>query len=309
MIPRRIVVLGGSGFVGHQLLALLAHRGHQLVVLSRHPERHRDLAVLPGTVVRGVNLEDPAQLAQELAGADAVVNLVGILNPSGRQDFAQVHVELPRRLIAACKRAGVAHLHQMSALKAGQGLSSYLKSRGETEQVVRDSGLRWTLYRPSLIFGHHDSLVRRFAGLLRTAPVLPLPRAQVKLAPTWVGDVAEAMLRCIEHPLRSQQQTYELYGPEVLSLGQLVEAIRDAAGLHTRIIELGDGPGRLLAQLGGWLPGRPMSLDNFQTLRTDSVGKIDGYAALGITPQAIRAWLPLLVDPQASPGRMITPSR
>lgn len=309
MIPRRIVVLGGSGFVGHSLLNQLSAHGHRLTVLSRHPERHRDLGVLPSTVLRAVDLEDPAQLARHLEGADTVINLVGILNPTGRQGFSQIHVELPKRLIAACRQAGVAELHQMSALKAGQGLSRYLKSRGETEQVVRESGLRWTLYRPSLIFGRHDSLVGRFARLLRTSPVFPLPRAQVRLAPTWVGDVAEAIVRCVEQPLLSQHQTFELYGPEVLTLGELVHAIRDAAGLRTGIVELGDGAGRLLAQLGPWLPGRPMSLDNFQTLRTDSVGKSDGYATLGITPQCIRAWLPLLVDPQAPPARMIQLSR
>ncbi len=307
MTPRRIVVLGGSGFVGHSLLRRLAERGHTVTALSRHPERHRDLAVLPGTVLRMADLDNPTRLAHQLDGADAVVNLVGILNPAGRDGFSSIHVELPRRLIAACRQAGVGDLHQMSALKAGQGLSHYLKSRGETERLVRDSGLRWTLYRPSLIFGRHDSLVGRFARLLRSSPVLPLPRAQVRLAPTWVGDVAEAIVHCIEHPLQSQQQTYELFGPDVLSLGELVIAIREAAGRRTRIIPLADGPGRMLAQLASWLPGQPMSLDNFQTLRTDSVGKTDGYATLGITPQGIRAWLPLLVDPQATSARMIRP--
>ena len=304
MSARNLVVLGGTGFVGSRLLSRLSADGHRITVLSRNREQHRALAVLPGVRVRSADVYDDDALRRALDGADAVVNLIGILNPRGAHTFRRAHVELTRRLIAACTAAGVPRLHQMSSLKAGQGLSHYLKTRGEADALVKASPLQWTIYQPSVIFGEGDGLVNRFATLLRRLPVLPLARARARLAPTWVGDVAEAIARCVrdDHPARLR--SYELYGPEVLTLGGIVRAIRDAAGLRTPIIPLPDSLGRLQAQLAGLLPGTPFSLDNFRSLRTDSVGKNDGYAALGIVPQPFTPWLPALLHGPARQRRL-----
>lgn len=295
MAAQQLVILGGTGFVGRHLLPRLAADGHRIVLLSRNREQHRELGVLPGVHVRTADVHDPATLRRELQGADAVINLVGILNPRGAHTFQHVHVDLADKLIDACQSAGVPRLHQMSALKAGQGLSHYLKSRGQMEARVRQSGLDWTLYQPSVMFGEGDGLVTRFARLLRQLPVLPLARAKARLSPTWVGDVAEAITRCVDTPAISRQRSFELYGPQVLSLGEIVQLIRAASGRRTPILALPDGLGRLQAQLAEWLPGKPFSLDNFRSLRTDSVGKNNGYAALGITPQAFSPWLPRLL--------------
>lgn len=295
MTARHLVILGGTGFVGGHLLNRLSRDGRQITVLTRNREKHRALGVVPGVRLRSVNVHDPVQLRDAVAGADAVINLIGILNSQGRETFQRVHVELTRQVIGACQQAGVPRLHQMSSLKAGQGLSQYLKSRGEAEALVRGSDLRWTLYQPSVIFGVGDGLVSRFAKLLKMTPVLPLARAHARMAPTWVGDVAEAIGRCVDADHLSLDRSFELYGPEVLTLSGIVTAIRDAAGLHTRILALPDSLGRLQAQVAEWLPGKPFSLDNFRSLRTDSVGKVDGYAALGIVPQPLTPWLrPLL---------------
>ena len=296
MAAQHLVVLGGTGFVGSRLLPRLAADGHRIVLLSRNRERHRELGVLPGVSVRSADIYDDAVLQHHFAGADAVINLIGILNPHGPHTFQRTHVELTRRLIAACHASGVGRLHQMSSLKAGQGLSQYLKTRGEAETLVKASALDWTIYQPSVIFGAGDGLVSRFAGLLRRLPVLPLARAKARMAPTYVGDVAEAIARCVDHPKLGQRRSFELYGPEVLSLGEIVRNIRDAAGLRTPIIALPDSLGRLQAQCAELLPGKPFSLDNFRSLRTDSVGKTDGYAALGIVPQPFTPWLPVLLD-------------
>jgi NADH dehydrogenase len=296
MAAQHLVILGGTGFVGSRLLPRLVADGHHIVLLSRNRERHRALGVLPNVHVRTADVHDPATLLRELSGADAAINLVGILNPRPHHSFQRVHVELPDKLIEACHANGVRRLHQMSALKAGQGLSHYLKSRGEMETRVRRSTLDWTLYQPSVIFGEGDGLVRRFAGLLRHMPVLPLARARSRLAPTWVGDVAEAIARCVNTPALSRQRSFELYGPEVLTLGEIVRGIRAASHRRTPIIELPDSLGRLQAQFAELLPGKPFSLDNFRSLRTDSVGKVDGYAALGIVPQSFSPWLPRLLD-------------
>jgi NADH dehydrogenase len=296
MAAQQLVILGGTGFVGSHLVPRLVADGHRIMLLSRNRERHRELGVLPGTCVRSVDVYDDDALRRQLVGADAVINLIGILNAAGRHTFQRAHVELTRRLIAACQASGVPRLHQMSALKAGQGLSQYLKTRGEAEALIRGSTLDCTIYQPSVIFGAGDGLVSRFATLLRRMPVLPLARASSRMAPTHVLDVAEAIARCVASVSLGQRRSFELYGPEVLTLGEIVRAIRAAAGLRTPVIALPDSLGRLQAQVAERLPGKPFSLDNFRSLRTDSVGKVDGYAALGITPQPFTPWLPVLLD-------------
>ncbi len=304
MAAQQLVILGGTGFVGSHLVPRLAADGHRIVLLSRNREQHRELGVLPGVSVRSVDVYDDAALRGQLVGADAAINLIGILNAGGRHTFQRAHVELTRRLIAGCQAAGVQRLHQMSSLKAGQGLSQYLKTRGEAEVLVKASTLNWTIYQPSVIFGAGDGLVSRFAALLRRMPVLPLARASARMAPTHVGDVAEAIARCVGSERAGQRRSFELYGPEVLTLGEIVHKIRTAAGLRTPIIALPDSLGQLQAQFAELLPGKPFSLDNFRSLRTDSIGKVDGYAALGIVPQPFTPWLPVLLNEPARQRRL-----
>jgi NADH dehydrogenase len=297
--------LGGTGFVGSHLLPRLVADGHRILLLSRNRELRRELGVLPGVHVRSTDIYDGNALRRQFEGADAVINLVGILNASGKQTFRRAHVDLTQRVIAACQAAGVSRLHHMSSLKAGQGLSQYLKTKGEAEAQVRNSSLDWTIYQPSVMFGVGDGLVTRFAKLLRQMPALPLARASSRMAPTWVGDVAEAIARCVADDRLGLDRSFELYGPEVLTLGDIVRHIRDAAGLRTRIIALPDSLGRLQAQFAELLPGKPFSLDNFRSLRTDSVGKVDGYAALGIVPQPFSPWLPVLLQAPARQRRLM----
>lgn len=293
---KQLVVLGGSGFVGSNLLPRLAKDGHRILLLSRNREQRRALGVLPGVRIRSVDVYDANALRRQFEGADAVINLVGILNAFGEQTFHHAHVELTQRVLGACQSAGVSRLHHMSALKAGQGLSQYLKTKGEAEAAVRNSSLDWTIYQPSVMFGAGGGMVQRFAGLLHQMPALPLARASSRMAPTWVGDVAEAMARCIGDDTLGVDRSFELYGPEVFTLDAIVHLIRDTMGVRTPIIPLPDSLGRLQAQVAQLLPGKPFSLDNFHSLRTDSVGKLDGYAALGITPQPLAAWLPVLLN-------------
>jgi uncharacterized protein YbjT (DUF2867 family) len=304
MAAQQLVILGGTGFVGSYLVPRLAADGHRIMLLSRNREQHRELSVLPSVTIRSADVYDDDALRHHLTGADAAINLIGILNPHGQQTFQRVHVEMARRLIAACEASGVKRLHQMSSLKAGQGLSNYLKSRGEAEALVKASALDWTIYQPSVIFGRGDGLVTRFSGLLRKMPVFPLARANSRLAPTYVGDVAEAIARCVDgHPL-SHRHSFELFGTEVLTMGEIVRHIRDSAGLRTPIMNLPDSLGRIQAQVAELLPGKPFSLDNFRSLRTDSVGKVDGYAALGIAQQPFTPWLPQLLHEPARQRRL-----
>jgi NADH dehydrogenase len=295
MNAQRIVILGGTGFVGGALVSRLAADGHSLLLLSRNRQGRRHSAVGRQVTVASADVYDPAVLRRHFAGADAVINLVGILNESGRNTFERTYPGLTRLVVDACRDTGVHRLHLMSSLKAGQGLSKYLKARGEAEALVKASTLDWTIYQPSTIFGPGDGLVSRFDQLLRIAPLMPLPRPRAKMAPVYVGDVAEAIARCVNDPAASVLRTFELYGPETWTLIDIVRAIRDARGRQRVILPMPDSLGRLQAQFAQFVPGKPFTPDNFLSLRTDSVGKVDGLAQLGISPQSFAAWLPRLL--------------
>ena len=294
MTPQHVLILGGTGFVGHYLLPKLSAAGCRMTVLTRNREAHRELAVIPGVRLQNADVHDSESLARHLEGHDAVINLVGILNEDRRQSFQRVHVELTGKLISACEQAGVQRLVQMSALKAGQGLSQYLKSRGKGEALIKASKLNWTLLQASVMFGVGDGLVARFAGLLRLLPVFPLARPDARMAPVFVGDVAEAISRCLTDR-SSYRKTLELFGAKVYRLIEIVRMIADAMHKRRWIIGLPDGLGRLQAVVGGVLPGKPFSTDNFLSLRTDSTGKNDGLLSLGIEAHDFATMLPDLL--------------
>lgn len=293
MKPLNIVVLGGTGFVGSHLVPRLHGAGHRITVLSRNREQHRELGVLPRVMVENANVHDHESLTRRLQGADAAINLVGILNERGADGsgFEKAHVALTETLIAACRKAGVRRLLQMSALRAGDGASHYLRTRFDAETRVRNSGLAWTIFRPSVIFGPGDGLFFRFASLLRLAPVLPLARAEARFAPVYVGDVAEAFTRALAHP-HSIGRSYELFGPRVVSLREIVRWTAELSARRCWIIGLPDALGYLQARIGEWLPGKPISRDNFRSLLIDSVGEKDGLGELGIVSTPMELIVP-----------------
>ena len=296
MKPQRIVILGGTGFVGSHLVPRLHADGHQIKLLSRNRELRRDLTVLPRASVVTANVYDEETLRRLLAGADVAINLVGVLNERGNDGsgFRKAHIELTEKLIAACGAAGVRRLLQMSALRAGEGESFYLKTRGEAEAKVKSSALAWTIFRPSVIFGPGDGLFFRFAQLLRMTPVLPLARAHAKFTPVYVGDVAEAFARAIAHK-HTAAHTYELFGPRTIELGELVRWTAAMIGKRRWIIALPDALGAMQAYVGEWLPGKPISRDNFRSLKLDSIGTNDGLAALGIVATPMEVVMPALL--------------
>ena len=298
MSSKHIVVLGGTGFVGRHLVARLCALGHRVTVLSRNRNAQRELFVLPQAQVQTCDVYSQPQLARALKGADVAINLVGILNEPGRsgRGFERAHVQLTQGLIAACGVAGVPRLLQMSALNAGRGSSHYLRTRGQAEAAVRDSKLAWTIFQPSVIFGRGDGLFARFHALLKFAPVLPLARASAKFAPVYVGDVVAAFTRAVSDPA-TQGQTYELYGPQVLTLADIVRYTARHAGLRRLVVPLPDALGRLQALAMDFVPGKPFSTDNYLSLLTDSVGGIDGLYRLGIEKTPLDAIVPDLLHP------------
>ncbi len=288
----KVLILGGSGFIGSHLTRRLARDGHQITVATRYAPNARHLQVVPSVRVHQLDPYNQDQLAAALKGHDAVINLVGILNQRGFGDggFRRAHVELVEMLIDACSATGVERLVQMSSLNAGQGESHYLQTRGQGEERLRsanrDGRVAGTIIRPSTVFGEDDSFLNRFAGLLRISPVLPLARGQAKFTPAYVGDVAEALARVLHDPATAGK-TFELGGAETWSMVDLVCWLRDQLGLKRAVIGLPDALGRLQGLAFDLVPGKPFSSDNFKSLKLDSVCSDKDFAALGIQPWGI----------------------
>ena len=165
------------------------------------------------------------------------------------------------------------------------------------------SRLDWTIFRPSVIFGRGDGLFFRFASLLRYAPVLPLARADARFAPVYVGDVAEAFARSLAHP-HTIGHSYELFGPRAISLREIVRWTADLTGRRCSVIGLPDTLGYLQARIGEWLPGKPISRDNFRSLLIDSIGERDGLGELGIVSTPMEMIVPTMLGTSAHEQRM-----
>jgi uncharacterized protein YbjT (DUF2867 family) len=292
--PHSIAVLGGTGFLGTRLVARLIKDGHRVTVLSRDREQHKHLLVLPGLTLENCDVYQEAQLSERFRGKDVVINLVGILNERGfgGGGFRRAHTELTRGVLQAVRSAGVARLLQVSALKAAVDAPSYyLRTKGEAEQLIRDANftLDWTIFQPSVMFGPGDSFLNRFAGLLASIPfIFPLARPNTCFQPVFVDDVIEALLRSLQGGA-SSRQTYELGGPQVYSLREIVALVGKLTGQRRWIIGLPNMVARTQALVMDFVPGRPFSSDNYRSLKIDSVCTQDGFAKLGLKRQSMLA--------------------
>ena len=285
--------------MGTQLCAALVREGWIVTVPTRNPDRARHLKLLPTLALVAADVHDTDKLAVLCAGQQAVVNLVGILNERGHdgRGFEQAHVALARKLVLACRRQRVPRLFQMSALNADpdRGTSHYLRSKGRAERIVRDecgADLQWTIFRPSVIFGPRDDFINRFSRLLRVIPFMfPLARPMARFQPVWVEDVVAAIMHSLADEATAGE-CYELGGPEVFTLREIVTMTRDRLGVRRLIVGLPDFASRLQAAICDFVPGKPFSTDNYRSLLVDSVGRTDGFARLGIRPQPLAAVFP-----------------
>jgi NADH dehydrogenase len=301
---RTVCLLGGTGFVGRSVSNQLVRLGYSVRIPTRNRQRHRQLLVLPGVELRNANIHNDGVLARLIDDCDAVVNLVGILNEKGHDGsgFKAAHVDLAEKLVRACQDAGVSRLIQMSALKANadRGPSHYLRSKGQAEQIIRDfSGeeIKFTILRPSVIFGPDDTFTTRFAAILRRVPVLPMPQLNARFAPVYVEDVAAAVARTL-HDSNTYGRTYELCGPQIYSLGEILQFILRQLGIKRLVVPLPLFLGRIQAWVADYLiPGKPFSLDNLRSLSVASVCNENGFSELGINPRPMQTIVPSYLSP------------
>lgn len=293
-MTRRVLVLGGTGFVGRSLCEHLVRAGWAVTVPTRRATHARAVQHLPGLTVCTANVHDASALDRLLPGHDAVINLVAILHGSPAA-FERAHVMLPRSLAQACERTGVRRLIHVSALGADpQGPSLYQRSKAAGEAVLQAARLDLTLLRPSVIFGPQDRFLNLFARLQSVFPVMPLAGAHTRFQPVWVEDVASAVVCCLQDP-RTVGQTIECAGPEVLTLAELVRLAGRWGSRERPVLPLPLALGRLQAALMELAPGEPlMSRDNVDSMRVDNVasGKLPGLSSLGITASSVHAVAP-----------------
>ncbi len=300
-MQHHICILGGSGFVGHHLAARLVRNGHRVRIPTRRTAPHRDLLVLPTLELVECNVHDEDDLHKVVRGCDVVINLIGILNEkrhNGR-GFCRAHVELAHRVVVACQDNGVTRLLHMSALNADadRGSSYYLRSKGEAEDLVHMAKkLNVTSFRPSVIFGPDDSFFNRFAGLLKRIPLFfPLACAEARFAPIYVGDVVECYARAIDNRA-SYGQRYDLCGPRSYTLQHLVRYIANQLGLRRTIFALPAWASWLQAFMLEFVPGKPFSRDNLNSMQTDSVCSGDFPTIFDITPRSIESEVPTYLN-------------
>lgn len=303
MAGKPILVLGGSGFVGRHVVNRLVADGRRVVVPTRRRDNARHLNVLPSVDVVEADLFRRPDLARLVARAGAVVNLVGILNESGRETFARAHVDLAQGIVAECRASEVRRLVHMSALHADPGgPSRYLRSKGEAEAAVVASGLDWTVVQPSVIFGPEDGFLNLFATLLRFAPVFPLARADAKFQPVYVGDVAECIVRALSLDATVGHR-YPLCGPNVYTLRELVRYVGLTIGAARPIVPLGRRLATLQARVLEHLPGALMSRDNLASMEKDSVCGCDFPSVFGFVPQPLETVVPTYLGAEAMKSR------
>lgn len=286
---RRIALLGGSGFVGRHLTRHLQNRGYHCRVITRHAHRLHELRTSAEAVE--ANPYDRTQLAEALRGCDAAINLVGILNSTGQASFRRAHVDLVENLVATCKTTGIERLLHMSALNADQsvGSSQYLRTKGEGENCAHTLGqpkIAVTSFRPSVIFGPDDGLLNRFSALMNIPGPMPLACPDAKLAPVYIGDVVQAFAKTLEDRATFGKR-YDLCGPKAYSLEELVRFIARARGRKKFIIRMPDWASRMQANILQYVPGKPFTPDNYQSLQTPSVCDENGLTTLGISPTSL----------------------
>jgi NADH dehydrogenase len=307
---RLATVFGGSGFVGRHVVRALARDGWRVRVACRRPDLAFHLQPLggPGQVTAvQANLRDPQSVAAALRGAEAAVNLVGILAETGAQKFSALHAQGARAVAEAARAAGISNLVHISAIGADPASSSvYGRTKAEGETAIFETVPSAVIFRPSVMFGPEDDFFNRFGTMARYFPVIPIVGGTTKFQPVYVGDVAKAVAQALAGGAKPGT-IYELGGPEAKSFGELVDYVLKVTERDRRVVSLSFGMGRIVASmmqmmttlsLGLFPKLLRMTTDQVELLRRDNVvseaAKAEGrtFEGLGIAPQSIEAVVP-----------------
>lgn len=292
---RSVCVIGGSGFLGRHIVHRLAAQDIFVRVPTRRRERHKGLILLPSVDVVNADVHDPEVLKRLIAPVDAVFNLVGVLHESGRETFERNHVELPRRIVAACRETGVKRLVHVSALGAAlDAPSAYLRSKAEGESQIhaaQATGIHTTVLRPSVIFGREDRFLNLFATLARWLPAIALACPEARFQPVFVEDVARVAGACLTDP-HTFGHSYDLCGPKVYTLRELVQYTCRTMGLRRPVIGLSESMSLLQAAVLEKLPGKLMTRDNVYSMRVHNVCNCPFPQFPGFGPTHLEAVVP-----------------
>lgn len=288
MMINKVVVIGGAGFVGSSIVAKLNDKGYTVKVLTRNRERAKHLILLPNVEVEACDINDNTSLKSALNGSDAVINLVGILHERKNATFDFVHHQLPKRIAAICQELGVKRFLHMSALRASEDApSQYLQSKASGELALKafKQSLNVTIFKPSVIFGRDDSFLNLFATMIKYLPVIFLAKPESKFQPIWVEDVANIFVNSLQND-DTYHNTYELVGPSVYTLRELVSKVMGLLNKNKPIIGLSDRLSYIQAWLLEWLPVKLMTRDNVRSMEVDSVasGAMAVEIAYPLTP-------------------------
>lgn len=294
---RVVTLFGGGGFLGRYVCQALFRTGARVRIAQRDPRRAfflKPLAAVGQVQFVGVDIRNGDAVREAVRASDAVVNLVGIL----KGDFDSIHVAGARNVAEAAAEAGAGALVHVSAIGADpDSESAYGRSKGEGEQAVRAAFPGSTILRPSVLFGREDNFVNRFAGMARLAPVLPVVSGATRLQPVYAADVGRAVAAAALDPGRHGGKTYELGGPQVLTMRELMSWVCETTGRGRPLLDIPDPVGRMIARTTGWLPGAPITWDQWLMLRRDNVvsDRAEGLEAFGLgkTPLAAvsEGWL------------------
>ena len=279
-----VTLFGGGGFVGRYVAQALFRAGARVRIAQRNPATAyflKPLAGLGQDQFVAVDVGDPARVRAAVRGSDAVVNLVGVL----KGDFQAIHVDAARHIAEAAAAEGASALVHLSAIGAeAESQSAYYRTKGEGEAAVRAAFPTATILRPSLVFGREDNFVNRFAGLARLAPVLPVVKPGMRIQPVYAADVARAVAAAVLDPKTHAGRTYELGGPRVMTMRELVAWVCETTERGRALVDVPDAVARALARFTGWLPGAPLTHEQWLMLQRDSVVSPGsaGLEALGI---------------------------
>jgi NADH dehydrogenase len=309
---RNVTVFGGSGFLGRYIVQRLAHQGARVRVATREPEAARflqPLGVVGQVMPVQANLRNEASVRRAVAGADAVVNCVGVLFERGRQGFGALHVNGARRVAIAAAEAGAPRLLHLSALGADpESSSAYGRSKAAGEAAVRDAFPGAVILRPSVVFGPEDDFFNRFGSLARFLPALPLiGGGKTRFQPVYVGDVADAAAKLL--PDEQAAGVWELGGPRVYSFKELMQLVLRETGRRRLLLPLPFGLAKFQAAFLQFLPNPPLTPDQVELLRRDNVVSAGArtLADLGLAATPAEAIVPTYLARYRRGGKLTPP--